>query len=115
MGQTCLTTACQALKRRGRRRRRGRRGLKTRPVMLAGLPVPNDAVDELAALVRATGADELADPLDRAVADEVKLLALTLDERAIILGTLEDPPPGLAELRAVLLADHRWRRNEGLD
>ena len=83
--------------------------------MLAGLPVPNDAVDELAALVRATGADELADPLDRAVADEVKLLALTLDERAIILGTLEDPPPGLAELRAVLLADHRWRRNEGLD
>ena len=57
--------------------------------MLAGLPVPNDAVEQLARLVRAAGADDLADRLDRAVADEVKLLALTLDERAIILGSLE--------------------------
>jgi hypothetical protein len=41
--------------------------------MLAGLPVPVDAVEELAGLVRAAGADDLADRLDRAVADEVKL------------------------------------------
>jgi hypothetical protein len=46
-------------------------------------------------LVPATGADELADQLDRAVADEVKLLALTLDERAIMLSSLEDPPSSL--------------------
>ena len=46
--------------------------------MLAGLPVPNDAVEDLADLVWGAGADELADRLDRAVADEVKLLALTL-------------------------------------
>jgi hypothetical protein len=57
----------------------------------------------------------LADRLDRAVADEVKLLALTLDERALLLAALEDPPQQLAELRAVLLADHQWRRTEGLD
>jgi hypothetical protein len=77
--------------------------------MLAGLPVPDDAVEKLAQLVRAAGADDLADRLDRGRADGVKLLALTLDDRAIMLSTLEDPPK-LAELRAVLLNDHQWRR-----
>jgi hypothetical protein len=83
--------------------------------MLASLPVPADAVDELADLVRDAGADDLADRLERALADEVKLLALTLDERALMLSALEDPPQDLAELRAVLLADHQWRSAEGLD
>ena len=36
------------------------------------------------------------------------LLALTIDERVIILAALEDPPEGLAELRAVLLNEHEW-------
>ena len=45
----------------------------------------------------------------------MKLLALTLDESALMLSALEDPPKQLAELRAVLLADHEWRRSEGLD
>lgn len=45
----------------------------------------------------------------------MKLLALTLPERAVMLAALEDPPETLAELRAVLLADHRWRVDEGLD
>jgi hypothetical protein len=45
----------------------------------------------------------------------VKLLALTLDERALMLAALDDRPKELAELRAVLLADHQWRRDEGLD
>jgi hypothetical protein len=80
-------------------------------MMLAGLPVSADAVDELAALVT----DDLAVRLERALADEVKLLALTLDERGLMLSALEDPPQKLAELRAVLLADHQWRRDEGLD
>ena len=39
-------------------------------MMLARLPVSADAVDELAALVRAAGADDLADRLERALADE---------------------------------------------
>jgi hypothetical protein len=75
-------------------------------MMLAGLPVPADAVGDLAALVRNVGADELAGRLERLKptgqfirADEVKLLALTLDERALLLAALEDPPSGLAELR----------------
>jgi hypothetical protein len=82
-------------------------------MMLAGLPVPNDAVAELATIVRGAGADELADRLERALTDEVKLLALTLDERALMLNALDEPPQELAELRAVLLADHQWRRGEG--
>ena len=77
-------------------------------MMLAGLP-------GLAELVRAAGADDLADRLERAVADGVKLIALTLDEGALMLAAPEDPPPELAELRVVLLADHQWRRGEGLD
>ena len=84
-------------------------------MMLAGLPVPNDAVHEAADLVRDAGADDLADRLEHALETEVKLLALTLDERALMLSALEDPPQELAELRAVLLADHQWRRAEGLD
>ncbi len=32
-----------------------------------------------------------------------------------MLSVLEDPPEELTELRAVLLADHQWRRDEGLD
>ena len=58
---------------------------------LAGLPVPAEAVAELASMVRAEGADDLADRLDRALADGVSLLALTIDVRAIMLSALEDP------------------------
>ena len=70
---------------------------------LAGLPVPAEAVAELASMVRAEGADDLADRLDRALADGVRLLALTrsTSERSL-LSALEDPPSGLAELRGVL-------------
>ncbi len=83
--------------------------------MLAGLPVPDDAVEGLAKLVRVVGANDLADRLDRAVIDGVKLIALTIGERAVLLASLEDPPPELTELRAVLLNEHQWRRGEGLD
>lgn len=74
-------------------------------MMLAGLPVPPDGVEELAGLVRDVCADDLADRLEHALSDEVKLLALTLDEGALLLAALEDPPAALSELRAVLLAD----------
>lgn len=36
-------------------------------------------------MVRAASAAELADRLEQALADEVSLLALTIDERAVIL------------------------------
>ena len=84
-------------------------------MMLAGVTVSDTAVAELANIVRTAGADELADRLEQALADDVSLLALTIDKRAVILGQLEDPPEGLAELRAVLLNEHKWRRQIGLD
>jgi hypothetical protein len=65
--------------------------------MLAGLPVSEAATAELAGMVRAAGAEELADRLDRGLDDDVKLLALTVDERTVILAALEDPPDALAE------------------
>ena len=83
--------------------------------MLAGVPVRADMVAEFADGVRVAGADDLADRLERAVSDEVELLGLTIEERTIILATLEDPPEELAQLRAVLLNEHEWRQWEGLD
>jgi hypothetical protein len=77
--------------------------------------VTADSVEELARIVRAAGAAELADRLERALRDEVKLLGLEIDERTIILIALADPPAGLSELRDVLMNDHQWRQREGLD
>jgi hypothetical protein len=82
--------------------------------MLAGVAVPSEAVTALAATVRDAGAVELADRLERALDDEVRLLGLTIDERSTILSALEDPPDGLAGLRAVLLNEHEWRQREGI-
>ena len=82
--------------------------------MLAGVPVSDAATAELATMVRAQ-APTLADRLGQALADDTKLLALTIDERAVILAALEDPPDGLAELRGVLVNEHEWRQRQGLD
>lgn len=71
--------------------------------MLAGLPVPDDAIEDLAALARDGGEGELADRLEQALVDEVKLLALSPNERALMIAAREDLPQALAELRAVLL------------
>jgi hypothetical protein len=43
----------------------------------------------------------------------VKVLALTITEREAIIRTLDDPPDGLAELRGVLLREHKWSVREG--
>ena len=67
-------------------------------MMLAGVPVQPDAVAEIAANVRAIGTGQLADRLERALGDDVKLLALTIDERGIILATLDGA--GEADRRA---------------
>jgi hypothetical protein len=43
-----------------------------------------------------------------------RVLGLTVAERKAILAALETPPPGLEELRGVLLGELEWRRAEGL-
>ena len=79
-------------------------------MMLAGVYVTPVWTSELARMVRAAGADALADRLRHEVhTDAAHVLALTTDEEALILAALDDPPDALAELRAVLANDHLWR------
>ncbi len=67
-------------------------------MMLAGIPVPASATAELADLLRAAGHDQLADRLKRALDDDTRLLALSIEERVRILSVLDDPSDELAEL-----------------
>jgi hypothetical protein len=80
-------------------------------IHLAGVPVQDDAVLELARLVDDPA---LADRLETAFGRMTKVLALTIPERETIIRALDDAPPGLDELRAVLLREHIGRVSDGL-
>jgi hypothetical protein len=83
-------------------------------MMLAGTPVRDQDVLELAGLLRDAGFDDTAERLENAYDLETKVLALTIAEREQILRALEDCPDGLAELRGVLTAEHTGRVRDGL-
>jgi len=83
-------------------------------MMLAGIPVADKDVLELARLLREAGFEDVAERLEDAYDSEVTVLALTVPEREAILRALDDPPEGLAELRDVLLLEHESRKREGL-
>ena len=83
-------------------------------VMLAGLPVRDQDVLELARLLRDVGFDDTAERLENAYEVECKVLALTIPDREAIVRALEDRPDPFAELRGVLVGEHEWRRREGL-
>jgi hypothetical protein len=78
---------------------------------LAGVPIQDDLVLELA---RQVDDEALANRLETAHGRMTKVLALTIPERETIMRALDDPPPGLEELRAVLLREHVGCRREGL-
>ena len=80
-------------------------------MQLAGVPVRDQAVLELARLV---DDPDLADRLETAYGRETKVLALTIPERETILAALEDAPADLAELRGVLLEEHVGRVRDGM-
>ena len=81
-------------------------------MMLAGLRVPNEDVIALSKLVDEPTATVLRNAIDR----ETVVLALTIHDRERILRVLDDPKPdSLAELRAVLLQEHKWRARDGLE
>ena len=82
--------------------------------MLAGIPVADKDVLELARLLREVGFDEVAVRLEGGYDSETKVLALTIEDRERIIRALDDPPAGLAELRDVLLREHTWRVENGL-
>ena len=73
--------------------------------------VPDQLLLELANLV---GDEQLEWRLRNALAREVRVLALEIDEREMMIRALEDPPAGLEEPRAVLLREHVARvRGDG--
>lgn len=59
--------------------------------------------------------EALAEKLEAAYSRETKVLALTIPERGEILAGLDDPPPGLEEVRGVLIREREWRVREGLE
>jgi hypothetical protein len=84
-------------------------------VLLAGLPVENESVHELADRLRLVGESATAEKLEDALTHDKPDVALTIHDRGVILTVLHEAPDGLAQLRAVLLAEHVSRKNAGLD
>jgi len=80
-------------------------------VFLAGIPIRDEAVLELARLVDDAG---LAERLETAYSNGIRILALEIKDRETILVALEEPPEELAELRGVLLRELAWLREEGI-
>jgi len=81
-------------------------------MQLAGIPIRDELVLEFARLV---DDDELAGRLEDCYGRDVRLLGLTIEERETIIRALVDPPQGLEELRAVLVAESAGRKRDGLD
>jgi hypothetical protein len=83
-------------------------------MMLAGIPVTDRYVLDLATMLRAAGHEAAAARLEAGYERQTRILALSIDEREAILRSLEDGPAEFAELRAVLLNEHEWRLREGM-
>ena len=83
-------------------------------MVLAGIPMRDPDVFELACLLRGAGFDDTAERLEDAYDVECKVSALTIPDREAILRVLDDPPDSLGELHGVPLREHEWRVREGL-
>ncbi len=83
-------------------------------IWLAGIPVPDKAVLQLAASLREAELVGTAEVLEGALDREARIVALDVPDREAILRVLEECPEELVELRATLLREHVWRRREGL-
>jgi hypothetical protein len=73
-------------------------------MMLAGVPVPEHLMLEVAGLLRDGGFVATAELLEHAYDSELRVVALSITSREAILRVLDDPPDGLSELRGVLPA-----------
>jgi hypothetical protein len=80
-------------------------------VYFAGLRIPDEDVRELITLVD----EPTRSLLEKSLAVESEIVALTIEDRERILWALDDVrTDALAELRGVLLSEHEWRGREGL-
>ena len=84
-------------------------------VRLAGLETPTALVLKLTVMMlRCADYAHTADMIGDAVGADRPDLALTILDRAAILRVLDDPPVGLAQLRAVLLQEQVGRVRDGI-
>ena len=83
-------------------------------VYLAGIPVLDRLVLELARRLRDAELVDTAERLEGAYDREARIVALEISDREAILRVLEDGPEEFAELRGVLVNEHVWRKREGL-
>jgi len=83
-------------------------------MFLAGLPVRDADVLDLAGLLHDGGFGDTAETLVFALEAEQALVALSIQDREAILRALDDPPDSLTDLRDVLLGEHAWRQLVGL-
>jgi hypothetical protein len=80
-------------------------------VYLAGLRLSDQDVRELITLVD----EPTRSFLEKALALDGEVVALTIEDRERILWALDDVrSDALAELRGVLLQEHEWRVRDGL-
>jgi hypothetical protein len=80
-------------------------------VYLAGLRIPDEDVRELITLVD----EPTRSLLEKSLALESEIVALTIEDRESILWALDDVrTDALAELGGVLLSEHESRSREGL-
>ena len=78
-------------------------------VSLCGVPVRVESVRALAGML---DGDELGEKLERAVANNNAIVALSVPERERIVHVLERAPAGLASLRAEMSAQLKRRRDQ---
>ena len=79
-------------------------------VYLAGLRFPDEDVRELINVVD----EPVRSFLEKALALDSDVIALTIEDRERILWALDDVrTDALAELRGVLLQEHEWRARKG--
>ena len=83
-------------------------------VYLAGIPVPDRLVLELARRLRDAELVDTAERLEGAYDRQARIVALEISDREALLRVLEDGPEEFAELRGVLVNEVVWRKREGL-
>ena len=81
---------------------------------LAGIPVADKAVLQLAASLREAELVDTAERLEHACDREARIVALDVPDREAILRVLEECPDELLELRATLLQERVWLQREVL-
>ena len=106
-----LLSRLSAVGRRPPRQNADPRERTPKTIHLAGIPIRDQAVLELAPLV---DDPDLGAKLESAYSRGARILALEIHEHETILAALDDPPAGVAELRGVLLRELTTLRSEGI-